>query len=492
MSVVPLQCPLCAGFLQIDRSMAGQQVQCPMCAGVLQLPPVEILDQMAQQAAMQQAPQQEPAPQNYAPQAPAGDPLLQLPCPACQQGMTVPLSMAGQQVGCPFCSTPIALPPYEVFLQYLGLATPSGAQTAAPQTATPAAPTNTPQQQAKQDADARHAAAKAALARAKEEREKRSRPTVMDLPPAAPAKPSSPAATSPPPTSADAGTRSRPTMKEERRPLASPKPSSEKTSSEKPAAEKQSPKRDDKYPPGFQSPALPPEEPKTTPVKSAPAKTTEPATKPANIDSLLPPGAESAASPSPSTTSADPAPLPQVATPPATSSVSDLLPPGADLLPPMAGDSTAAAPSGSASIDSLLPPGATNEFAAPGAAMLQLESQALAAGRPKELADTLLPPTAGEVVMSTTLEQVALPTAPRMMLPPPENLAPGAVAVPTEDGGYVTVRETPKTIGKGDDEIELRRLTPEEKAKRRMRRNIIMFCICMALLGIITAVMAYW
>ena len=41
MTPVPMQCPLCAGLIQIDPAYAGQQVGCPLCQGVMLLPPPE-------------------------------------------------------------------------------------------------------------------------------------------------------------------------------------------------------------------------------------------------------------------------------------------------------------------------------------------------------------------------------------------------------------------------------------------------------------------
>lgn len=531
MSVVPLQCPLCAGLLQIDSSMAGQQVQCPMCAGVLQLPPLEHLELMAQQAAAQQSAPQQYAQQEYPQQAPAGDPLLQLPCPACQSAMTVPLSMAGQQVGCPFCNTPIALPPHEIFLQYLGLAPQPSAQPAPQAPQQSAAPQKSASQIAEEQAAARYEAAKAAVARAKEDREKKSRPTMVDMPATKPSEKPAPTTPRKPASEpvGDAAPKSRPTLREEKITLPKKSEEAKKTdeattaSKSKPAA----PVNENRYPPGFQpkstekpaertaekptekslekpaTPAAPVESQPTAkeipdrqleaPVAAAPSPTIQPEAsekprekKPSRtVDHLLPPGAEVNEPSRAVSTEANSTTSPSAA---------DLLPPGADLLPPMAagGDASMLPPAANAGIDSLLPPGATAEFTSRSDAMAMLAAEAQASGRPKDAADNLLPPTAGDVVMSTTLEQVAIPDAPRMMLPPPENLAPGAVAVPTEDGGYVTVRETPKTIGKGDDEIELRRLTPEEKAKRRFRRNVIMFTVCMAILGIFSLVMMYW
>jgi DNA-directed RNA polymerase subunit RPC12/RpoP len=124
---------------------------------------------------------------------------------------------------------------------------------------------------------------------------------------------------------------------------------------------------------------------------------------------------------------------------PATIPVDSLLPPGADFLPP---PSAAEEPS---RVEALLPPGA---------AAVDLA----AAARPRPFTPVLLPQE--------------------------------AVALPTPDGGQVTIKDTPKTILSGDDEIELARLSREEKSRRRFRRNLILWGICLAILfGVVAAMM---
>jgi hypothetical protein len=49
------------------------------------------------------------------------------------------------------------------------------------------------------------------------------------------------------------------------------------------------------------------------------------------------------------------------------------------------------------------------------------------------------------------------------------------ISVPTEDGGYVTLRDPVKTVGRGDDAIELRTLSPEERARRKLKRNLVLW-----------------
>jgi hypothetical protein len=64
------------------------------------------------------------------------------------------------------------------------------------------------------------------------------------------------------------------------------------------------------------------------------------------------------------------------------------------------------------------------------------------------------------------------------------------VLIPT-DKGLVGVREPVKTIRHRGQEIELRKLTPEEKERRRLTRNAILFTVCLATL-VIVAIAFVW
>jgi hypothetical protein len=60
-----------------------------------------------------------------------------------------------------------------------------------------------------------------------------------------------------------------------------------------------------------------------------------------------------------------------------------------------------------------------------------------------------------------------------------------AAVIPTEDGGFVKLKEPVKKVEVGGEEVELHRLTPEEKARRRFFKNIIMAIIgILALVGL--------
>lgn len=51
------------------------------------------------------------------------------------------------------------------------------------------------------------------------------------------------------------------------------------------------------------------------------------------------------------------------------------------------------------------------------------------------------------------------------------------------------VEAKPKTVGRGAEKVELRKLTPEEKAKRRRTRNIVMGVSFVVVLFIVFAVL---
>lgn len=69
--------------------------------------------------------------------------------------------------------------------------------------------------------------------------------------------------------------------------------------------------------------------------------------------------------------------------------------------------------------------------------------------------------------------------------------APSVVTIPDPEGtGSYTVRNPVKTIRSATGEvIELRSLTPEEKAARRFRRNLIMMGFGIVVLMIVVAIL---
>ena len=57
--------------------------------------------------------------------------------------------------------------------------------------------------------------------------------------------------------------------------------------------------------------------------------------------------------------------------------------------------------------------------------------------------------------------------------------------LPTEDGKVVPLHDPIKTVGRPGQEIELRQLSPQEKARRRAVRNLIMSVGSIVLLTIV-------
>ena len=64
----------------------------------------------------------------------------------------------------------------------------------------------------------------------------------------------------------------------------------------------------------------------------------------------------------------------------------------------------------------------------------------------------------------------------------PTNVPKDAVVIETEDGGYVALREPVKTVGTGAEARELHVLSPEEKSRRRLIRNIVMYTVGLTIL----------
>ncbi len=56
--------------------------------------------------------------------------------------------------------------------------------------------------------------------------------------------------------------------------------------------------------------------------------------------------------------------------------------------------------------------------------------------------------------------------------------------IPTEDGTFVTVREPLKTVGEGDEEIELRSLTAEERERKKLKKNLIVWGFGLVIIAI--------
>jgi hypothetical protein len=232
-----------------------------------------------------------------------------------------------------------------------------------------------------------------------------------------------------------------------------------------------------------------------------------PREQPATIDELLPPGAAAGAVPASSQPSIaakaedryppgyqphrpapykekptddrypPTAPRPSAIKPPREQPVDERLPPPRPSFQPALPEKRQPPPK--VDVTDLLPPGAT-ESAPPAAAAPS------AVGAPASLLEPLLPPGAADMEpASVPQEQVPIPVAPKRPASKAANLPPGAIALPTADGEMVVVTQSPKTVGSGDDAVEVRRLAPEEKARRRLRRNALLWTICILVLLVV-------
>lgn len=94
----------------------------------------------------------------------------------------------------------------------------------------------------------------------------------------------------------------------------------------------------------------------------------------------------------------------------------------------------------------------------------------------------LLPPGAADA--ASTQERKPLPAA----IPQRRN---NTVLIPTEQG-LVGVHEPVKTIQLRGEEVELRQLTSQEKAQRRMIRNGLLFAFCVIALIAVMAALKVW
>lgn len=461
MSTVQLSCPHCAGLFSMDSSLAGQQVSCPLCHAAVMTPP---MPDHAPAPATWSPPQFEAPPNSflppgYSPPAPLPEPHaggyaepapMQVNCPFCSGPFQVLPEMSGQQVVCPHCQQQLVLPEF-------GRSSAPEPQTPPPMPFAATPPSEPPKPSFNSVVPGRPTSA---AAKQQEKRETASgggkaQPRLSDL--------------LPPGMSAEAP---------QHQPA--PKPAEQKSTrgsaSQQPSTYA--------YPPGFEPPGSKAAEPATAPPQSEPkhspdqdskprgdkspdalekrsAKTLE-KSKPRNED-LLPPGAEVDTGPSKNDSPEPPVPTPAADMLPPGSGDDALLPPGAEAPVPVAAD------------DSLLPPGADT-------APVATESASSASRATTRLADDLLPPGA-EAAPTGPLKQVALPTAGKPDEPRGKT-ADGSILIPTADGGQVAVREPVKTVSAHGEEVELRQRTPEERAARRFRKNLIIWTFGILLVGI--------
>jgi hypothetical protein len=227
--------------------------------------------------------------------------------------------------------------------------------------------------------------------------------------------------------------------KSEERPRPAEKPT-EKPVEKKPAA------KDERLPPG--------------PKRSRDEKTSLPEQKTELVEDK---------SPAPKTEKTPPVPLPERAPEPSPPEVSSLLPPGADESPaqPVAPSLPLAdkrpEPSPPSSIDQLLPPGAAET------------SPSGPAGSKSSTIDAFLPPTAEAGPAVTPAAEIPLPTLQPGPLRPV--LAPGTGGSSSLQGDGFTHKKPAE-----EDDPEVRKRLAQDKAKRRFKRNAILWTVCFVIL----------
>ena len=445
---VALQCPLCSGMIQVDPAWAGQQVACPRCQGIVTIPPREMLV----------GPPPELPPPTFAPQVfspPEFSPPEFSP-PVFSPPSFAPSTFSPPPFSPPGFSPPTFPPP--TFSPNFGppeLPDFQGGQRFSPPVETAPAeliqlgcpicggPFQVSPQMAGQQVGCPHCASPVTVPMLGGEI-----PMGVAMPIEAPPPLESPPEFPPQFVKREENRFPPPARPKERKPVPVVPP-------ENPAA----PPRD-LYPPGFVPPSAPPAELSPASAEPAPpprerkaAKKHRPDHPPADRYEMRP----------------EPAPPPR-----SQPNIDDLLPPGAAAAPVK--ERTIDWPESAASpppIDQLLPPGADGLNTPPPSAPAVQPS----------LVDTLLPPGGIPAEGGAGADvQVPLPQAPLRRPIPLPDLPAGAIAIPTPDGGFVTVREEKKTISVDGAEIELKKLTPEVKAWRRFVRNSILYTICVLIL----------
>jgi hypothetical protein len=64
------------------------------------------------------------------------------------------------------------------------------------------------------------------------------------------------------------------------------------------------------------------------------------------------------------------------------------------------------------------------------------------------------------------------------------------ISIPTGDDPLsIKVREPVKTVGVGDDAIELNSLSPEDRARWRLKKNLILWAFGLIVIGITLAIL---
>jgi hypothetical protein len=135
-------------------------------------------------------------------------------------------------------------------------------------------------------------------------------------------------------------------------------------------------------------------------------------------------------------------------------------------------------------VDAMLPPAAAQPVSEESTSKEPASGEVGAAEKAK--VDSLLPPgvsaqpTPANRPLPVTTQQIESDTP----IPSASTRSSEVIGVPTEDGGFIKLHEPVKKVEFAGEEIELHRLTPEERSRRRMFKNIIMLVVgLIALVG---------
>jgi hypothetical protein len=111
--------------------------------------------------------------------------------------------------------------------------------------------------------------------------------------------------------------------------------------------------------------------------------------------------------------------------------------------------------------------------------------------------DQMLPPGASSGPIPSPGAEVALPSqqaAAQVAATQNQKIEAGEdeILIPTEDGQTAVIRNRPKTIFDGEEEVELREMTPEEKSKKRTKKNLFVWTFCVLVLFAVVAILLYY
>jgi hypothetical protein len=105
--------------------------------------------------------------------------------------------------------------------------------------------------------------------------------------------------------------------------------------------------------------------------------------------------------------------------------------------------------------------------------------------------DALLPPGADAAPVEERIVEQIPPPEPPQLAPPPFSAAPSTpLAFPALEGSRARPKQRGKTAPRAQPQVEVRQLSSEVKAQRRLRKNAIVFGLCLIVLTIVFYLLA--